>query len=255
MNGAVAAFLHPRANRELQLGDTRVAYVFERARRRSIGLSVGPEGLAVRAPAWATQAQVAQVLNDKAGWIVRKLAEQRERAQQQQVGRIAWQDGAQLPYLGALLTLRLDAGLHPGTARLVDDEAAPTLLLRLPPQAEPAQLRAAVHAWWRRQALAHYGERIAHYAPQLGVHCQRLLLTQARTRWGSASADGTIRLNTRLLHYPQAIIDYVVVHELAHLRHMDHSPRFWAVVASVLPDHQQLRRQLRAQPAPLWGDV
>lgn len=73
----------------------------------------------------------------------------------------------------------------------------------------------------------------------------RLRLSSAGTRWGSASADGVIRLNWRLIHLKMDMVDYVVVHELSHLRHMDHSPRFWDVVASVLPDHALRRRALR----------
>ena len=78
------------------------------------------------------------------------------------------------------------------------------------------------------------------------------MMSSANTRWGSAKADGSIRLNWRLLHYRPAIIDYVVAHELAHLRVMDHSPRFWDTVATVVPDYAQLRSRLRDEPAPLW---
>ena len=73
----------------------------------------------------------------------------------------------------------------------------------------------------------------------------RLSLSSARTRWGSARSDGHIRLNWRLIHLPLAQIDYVVVHELAHLRVMDHSPRFWDTVGTVMPDYRERRRQLR----------
>jgi predicted metal-dependent hydrolase len=74
----------------------------------------------------------------------------------------------------------------------------------------------------------------------------RLKLSSAQTRWGSASADGTIRLNWRLVHFGLSVVDYVVVHELAHLREMNHSPAFWDVVRSVLPDVEERRAQLRA---------
>ena len=80
----------------------------------------------------------------------------------------------------------------------------------------------------------------------------RLRLSSAQTRWGSARADGSICLNWRLLHYPQAVIDYVVVHELAHLRVMDHSPRFWDTVRSVVPDYADMRRALREDSGPRW---
>lgn len=78
----------------------------------------------------------------------------------------------------------------------------------------------------------------------------KLSLSNADTRWGSASADGRIRLNWRLIHLSMDMIDYVVVHELSHLHHMDHSPRFWDVVASVMPDHAERRRALKDAALP-----
>ena len=109
----------------------------------------------------------------------------------------------------------------------------------------------AAQAWLMRQAQGNFVQRLDHFAPLLGVRHTRLRLSSAGTRWGSASADGSIRLNWRLIHLHQDLIDYVVVHELSHLRHMDHSPQFWAVVASVMPDHAERRRALRRAAVPL----
>ena len=103
-----------------------------------------------------------------------------------------------------------------------------------------------------RQASRVFTERMEHYAPLLGVHWKKLSLSSASTRWGTASADGGIRLNWRLIHFRLPVIDYVVAHELSHLRVMDHSPRFWDTVASVVPDYQVLRSQLRDDALPPW---
>jgi predicted metal-dependent hydrolase len=104
-----------------------------------------------------------------------------------------------------------------------------------------------------RQAKALFVERLNHFAPQLGVHWQRVSLSSAATRWGSAGADGAIRLNWRLIHHKLEVIDYVVAHELSHLRVMDHSPRFWETVQSVMPDYAQRRRVLKDEPLPPWS--
>ena len=80
----------------------------------------------------------------------------------------------------------------------------------------------------------------------------RLSLSSAQTRWGSASASGAIRLHWRLIHFALPTIDYVVAHELAHLREMNHSPRFWEVVGSVVPDYRAARRQLGSEPLAAW---
>ena len=251
-----AEFRHPQANRTLQLPGALVAYALVRSRRRSIGFVVSVDGLAVRAPMTATLSSIEAALQTKADWIVRKLAQSQVRQQHQAHARINWRDGAVLPYLGAPLQLRLTAG-QPLTGTLQSDSegAEPAaLLLGLPADASAAQLRAAVQAWLMRQAQAHFTQRLNHFAPLLGVQWRSLRLSSAQTRWGSAKSDGSIRLNWRLLHYRPAVVDYVVAHELAHLREMNHSAAFWRTVASVVPDYAQLRRCLRDEPAPRWND-
>ena len=102
----------------------------------------------------------------------------------------------------------------------------------------------------QRQARRVFEERCAAYAARLGVRVRRLSLSSAATRWGSASADGSIRLNWRLVHFALPVIDYVVAHELAHLREMNHSPAFWDVVRSVVPGYAQARAVLRDGQLP-----
>ena len=114
------------------------------------------------------------------------------------------------------------------------------------------QIQHLVMQWYQERALEWFAARMDHFAPLVGVEYRALRLSNARTRWGSARSDGAIALNWRLLHYAPPVIDYVVVHELAHLRHMNHSAQFWATVAQVLPDYALRRQQLHAQPAPLW---
>ena len=97
-----------------------------------------------------------------------------------------------------------------------------------------------------------FTERLDHFAPKLGVRWRKLALSNAGTRWGTAHSDGTIRLNWRLIHFRLPVIDYVVAHELSHLRVMDHSPRFWDTVASVVPDYMHLRGQLKDEALPPW---
>lgn len=251
-----AEFRHPQASREVLLGDAVVAYALQRARRRTIGFTVGADGLSVRAPSWVTLSGVDSALREKSEWILRKLSEARERHQRMEGGRIVWADGAVLPYLGEPLTVVLDPShgfAGKGGALVAGTDVVPhSLHIGLPHSASPAQIRDAVQAWLMRDARRHFTARLDHFAPLLGVRWASLRLSSANTRWGSAKADGSIRLNWRLLHYRPAIIDYVVAHELAHLRVMDHSSRFWDTVATVVPDYAQLRSRLRDEPAPLW---
>jgi len=128
-----------------------------------------------------------------------------------------------------------------------------TLHVGLPHTAEAEQLREAVQSWMQRQARRIFEERCEWFAQRLGVEVRRVSLSSAQTRWGSASADGVIRLNWRLVHFALPIIDYVVAHELAHLRVMDHSPRFWEVVESVVPDYKERREALKDDVLPQFG--
>ncbi len=287
----IADFAHPQASREVLLGQTRVAYAFNRGQRRSIGFSVGPDGLAVRAPKWVTLRDVDAALQAKADWILRKLQESRERRTRLADQSIVWQDGATLPFLGQTLTLRLDpehrfgAGgaalfvLVPGavpceiSTSQVAALAAPgelpgqspdrpvgmpvdrplELRLSLPHTATPQQIRDRAQAWLMRQARELFQQRLDHFAPLLGVQWKKLALSNAGTRWGSARNDGSIRLNWRLVHFRLSVLDYVVAHELSHLRVMNHSPRFWDTVRTVVPDYAAQRAQLKNELVPKWG--
>ena len=228
------------AQRQVLLLDQWVAWRLVRARRRSIGMTVGPEGLVVRAPNWVPLREIESALQEKARWILAKLQLMQERASLPAVAGQVWAHGARLPFLGGQRLLCL-AG-HPVPEGQAEAES---LRLQLPPQAAASQIREAAEAWLQQQARSWFTERLNHFAPLLGVRWRQLSLSSARTRWGSASRDGHIRLNWRLIQLAPAQIDYVVVHELAHLREMNHSPRFWDVVAEVMPDWPAQRKALR----------
>jgi predicted metal-dependent hydrolase len=248
---------HPRANRELVLDGWRVGFLLRRSRRRSIGFVVGIEGLVVSAPKWVALREIDAAVREKGGWILARLAEQRERAARVAAARVVWRDGAELLYLGQTIRVVLDArhGLAAGEVALeaAGEEATTTIAaprrlhVGLPADAGADRLRDAVQSWLQREARTLFEARCRHFAERLGVQVTRLTLSSATTRWGSANASGAVRLHWRLIHFPLATIDYVVAHELAHLREMNHSPRFWNVVRSVVPDYEAARRDLHGE--------
>ena len=130
--------------------------------------------------------------------------------------------------------------------------ATSSLHLALSQHAAPEQIRDATQAWLMRQARRIFTERLDHFAPRLQVQWRRLALSNAGTRWGSARSDGSIRLHWRLVHFRVEVIDYVVAHELSHLRVMNHSPRFWETVASVVPNYAELRGHLKDDAIARW---
>lgn len=160
-------------------------------------------------------------------------------------------DGALLP----LLDGEVELGLAPSRRaswRFREEDA------RLTISAPAEHTDAAVAAWYRAMAIRFLGEMVLHRAAQLGVDVPLLTIRDTRSRWGSCSARGRVSLSWRLVMAPRTVADYVVVHELAHLREMNHSRAFWDVVASVAPDYEQpkcwLRRHgdelLRRRPRP-----
>ncbi len=245
-------FVHPLASRQIQLQQTTVAYAFQRVKRKTIGMSVGADGLEVRAPRWATVASVEAVLHEKSDWILRKLQASQERQKQMRHTIIEWRDGASLPFLGEQWVVCLDPAHQ--FPHISDQGTTPKYLqVPLSLHAQPGQIRDAVQAWLMQQAKLNFTQRLDHFAPQLGVQWKRLSLSNASSRWGTASADGSIRLNWRLIHFKQDVIDYVVVHELSHLRVMNHSPQFWETVGSLVPDYQQRRNALNEEVLPQWA--
>jgi predicted metal-dependent hydrolase len=222
--------------RYIQLGSEIVGYRFRRARRRSIGIVIDGDGLRVAAPSHTPIAEVEAFVREKGRWVLRKLSAWRAAPKPPVLN---WSDGTTIALLGEpvrieLLPGRRGIGLRDGR-----------LGIGLAPRAEPAALRKRGIAWLKDRAQALFGERLAHYAAKLGVPAPVLALSDARTRWGVCRKDGHVRLNWRLIHLPLRLIDYVVAHELAHLREMNHSARFWIVVGGLYPDYAAARRELR----------
>lgn len=214
-----------------------ISYLLHRSHgRRRISLSIDERGLRVGAPLRASLRDIEAVLHQHARWVIRKLSDWRER----RAPARRWESGETLAYLGLPLRLEIEQG-----ASLVALSAA-ELRIRAPDAAPAAIAALAIH-WLRTQALAHFHNRIDHFRPRVTLDPVAVKLSNARSRWGSCHASGRISLNWRLIHMPQHLIDYVVVHELAHLREMNHSPRFWNVVGSVIPDYAARRREIRRE--------
>jgi hypothetical protein len=224
--------------RHVQLGGRVVPYRFRRARRRTIGIVVDERGLAAAAPRWATIAEVEAFIREKARWILGRLDDPRRRSR----APFLWQEGARLPYLGREIVIAGATRRAPG---LAGDR------LEVPARAMSAasMMREVVTAWLRSAALALFHERIAIFAPALRVEPPEVGLSSAASQWGSctrsASGRGRVLLHWKLVHFEAPLVDYVVAHELAHLRHMNHSTAFWRLVEAVYPGHRAARRALR----------
>jgi predicted metal-dependent hydrolase len=233
--------------RHLVLGARTLEYRLKRSTRRTIGFTIDSTGLAITAPRWVTIADIESAIAEKEKWIFKKLGEWMTRAEQRALPRIEWKDGAQFPYLGRTISISI------GSTRnaLHFDAGTGVLSLALPTLADQQQIKDRVQGWLQTEAKRIFGERLPVYAAKLGVEFRAYALSSAATRWGSCSSEGKIRLNWRLIHFPVPIIDYVVAHELAHLREMNHSPRFWKTVESIFPEFREARHTLKHHPPEL----
>jgi hypothetical protein len=221
------------------LAGKHITYTLKRSgKRRSIGLRIDDRGLTVSVPLRASEKWLHSVLQDKASWVVEKL----DGWKMCKPAAIRWQDGEAVDYLGELLVLRVVQSLFAAPPARRGGE----LWVFVANEGDAKKIERAVTLWYRREALQLFEQRVAHYAPLLNVVPLAVKLSGAKTQWGSCTAQGSVRLNVQLIKLPPRLIDYVAVHELAHLREMNHSAAFWRVVESVCPDYASLRSELKA---------
>lgn len=226
------------ANQTLTLatGDT-IPYLLERRHRRTIGLKITDSGLVVHAPKRIFEFQLNQILQEKSNWILNKL----KAREANQVEKIQWADGEHLLYLGNDIQLRVTQSSSNKT--LVFDQN--TLNMACLQPNNHALVSRKVIQWYKKQAASDFSRRLEILAAKLGVATPPLTLSNAQSRWGSCNSRGEVRLSWRLLQAPPHIINYVICHELAHLKQMNHSAKFYAVLESLFPNYKAAEKELK----------
>lgn len=208
-------------------------YKLTRSKRKTVSLSIDRDlTVVVRAPMRMPRRDIDHFVVKHEDWLAKHLTRLSAEAACRQAFRFA--DGDRLPLRGETVTLAAGGG------RSTCLEGAE---LRLPPAADREK---AVAEFLRKEARAWVTERIAFYAPRMGVEPTGLKITSAATRWGSCNGRNSLCFSYRVACLPQALLDYIVVHELAHIREHNHSDRFWAEVGRFMPDYAERRAQLRA---------
>jgi len=263
----------PRAAPETLVVEDVTFALRRSARRRTIGISIPREGPPVVAvPARCSRRTAERVVRGKLAWVRRKLG---ERDALSQLPPHRYETGERFPWRGREYELVVvdDAAGRPASGRrsggrnasasgsqLAFDVAATgeesddgPLRLRdgrfeLARTAQ-ADGRATFRAWYRRRATDVLTARVAHFAPLVGVAPPTIAVKDMRSRWGSCSAKGRVSLHWGLALLDPELLDYVVVHELVHLKELHHQPPFWRGVESVLPDYRERRKRLRGESA------
>lgn len=227
------------------LSDRIVPYTIKRSPRRRLSMTIDHRGLRVLGPMNLSLRQSESLILTHELWVIQKLDEWRpERL------KSTWSihSDTPLPIFGVPYAVRTahHTARSPRIERLEN-----ALLLHTSDPNNTARSHKSLVQWLRLEALSYFESRINELSLCMDVRVSALSLSQARTRWGSCTSNGHIRLNWRLVHLPRELVDYVIIHELAHLKEMNHSPRFWTVVESICPEHKAARKALRSRIATL----
>lgn len=234
---------------EMEIGGKRVEYRIRRnPRARRVLLKMQDDlGLVVVLPRWFAASGVPGVLLENRAWVLRALAKRD--------ADIA----AHAPEPGGVRTILYQGRRIPLRSLLEPHRSPPLLLLSggefllhaAPPGPDAEAFESLLHRWYRARAQALFPQKVALWAARTGLRPRTLRIGDLKTRWGSCSSLGTVSLSWRLLLAPEEVLDYLVVHELCHLRRPDHSASFWNLVGAYLPDYNRPRNWLRHHGAAL----
>ena len=217
-------------------------------RRRSISIEIRKAQVVVRAPMGVAQSLLMGFLQQKAAWVRAKIHEQQQiLAIQPEPRRYA--HGSQIPFMGETLTLVLGRGPRAAITRI--DQHLHLLISSRSRVSEETQIRQLLSRWYQQQALNILAQKTTRLTQALGLVCTQVTIKATRSKWGHCTSRGAIQYNWQILLAPEAIVDYLVAHEVSHLRHHNHSADFWALVASVCPTFKADRAWLKAEGAHL----
>jgi len=208
------------------------------ARSKNIRITVGREGVVVSLPERVAERHAHAFVRERAQWIERSLA--KLHAEEAAVTARSLSDGSTVPYLSDELTLRVLEGPS-GRVHLT---AGGELRVHVP-SGSREEVAAALERWYRKQARAEIKARLDAVVARNGTSYKRIAIRDQRTRWGSCSTSGTISFNWRLMLAPEAVLDYVIEHEAAHIEVRDHSKRFWSLMDRRVDDWKESRTWLR----------
>ena len=220
-----------------------IEYSLIRSRRKTTAIYIRGSCVEVRAPLKTPKQDIDRFVLSKEPWIMRSLAKQAARAKRR--------DAFVVDY-GSLITWR--GKMYPIVSRSANKAGFDGTVFYMPPGLNPAQIKAICIQTYRRLALTYFIGRVGYFSEKMGVVPSAVKVNSAKTRWGSCSSKRSINFSWRLALADDDVIDYVIVHELAHLIEMNHSARFWAIVESVLPDYAGRQIRLKALQERLAGE-
>lgn len=228
----------------VRYGNATIEYEVRRSARRTktLQVTVGGEGVQVHAPLAATDDEIKAFMLRKASWVLSHAPDAGPLPSPKR-----FVSGETLPYMGRNVVLVVEPRDVP-TASVRFDHWRFRVTVPRDSNGEErlARVRAAVVAWYKERAADRLPVSVARWRSRLGVNANpRILIRDQRNRWASCASDGTLRFNWRTIMLKPELVDYIVVHEMAHLTHKNHSREFWALVYRTLPDAERRRVRLR----------
>ena len=229
----------------VETSNNKITYTVVKTKRKTIGITVDRNGeVKVHAPFCVTEKQICKVVQKKADWIIKKVNEVIKRNSNTLCRQFV--SGEKFLYLGKEYTLEIvekDSGQV--EVLMQEDTMAVYISQRMSEESRKQAIKEALVKWYRQRFAEVVKDRIKKYSLQLKVAPCKVVIKDQKTRWGSCSKKGNIILNWRLIMAPLHVIDYVVVHELCHLKVMNHSKDFWNLVESILPNYHESRKWLK----------
>ena len=209
-------------------------YTLIRSKRKTLSIHVRDTGVEVRAPLKMPARDIERFVASKEKWIVKGLMTIKERAKQRELFALNYGEAIMLRGMQRVITAKSEAphGFYEQS-------------LYLPPGLTASQIKSACVKRYRKAAGEYLRERVDFYSQKIGVSPEIIRINSAKKRWGSCSSKRSVNFSWRLIMADDEVIDYVVVHELAHLIHMNHSAGFWLIVEKMLPDFRERRQRLK----------
>ena len=226
-------------------GSSRIEFSIVEGNRKTVSVIVDPvEGVIVKAPRKTNESQIQEIVTKKAPWILEKLKGIQELVRVPPEKEFV--SGESFPYLGRNYRLKVNrTGPEASKIGLVGGRFVINVDPSVSDEIKAKTVRSALVKWYVDHARVRFIERVTMYAPKVDAHPSRVVIKKQLKRWGSCTKNGRVNFNWKIIMAPMSIVDYVVVHELCHLREPSHSSAFWILLRSVVPDYEERRNWLR----------
>jgi hypothetical protein len=237
----------------VQFGQSVLVYRVRRTNRtKTVSIAVVPgQGIVVTAPLRATEQRLNELVRRKGAWALQRLKRQSDLPPPLPVREFV--SGETYKYLGRQYRLKVEPSSGVGSVRLHGATLTLAVKAGVPDPERASAARRALIQWYRQRAKEYLTRRASLWAEKLDLTQPRIIITEPAKRWGSASKDGTLRINWRVIQAPAMLVDYVLVHELVHLIHEHHGREFWAAVGRLMPDYEDRKKRLRELgPRLVW---